>query len=122
MQHLPFPISHRLRAFALFSVIVIALVIGILSLIPSADLPPVAGSDKVKHAIAYMALAAPLAVWLGPRRWMTAMIVAILYGVSIEIAQYLAPTGRSGSYLDAAANAIGALAGAGLAKLCFKSI
>jgi VanZ family protein len=63
--------------------------------------------DKVEHFAAYAGL-----TLLGFLTWgrASAMLVAgvLLFGVGVEIAQALLPTGRTGSVLDALANTAGA--------------
>jgi VanZ family protein len=44
----------------------------------------------------------------GSRAWVAAWLVAVLIGISIEIAQSLFTTNRSGEMGDAVANAMGA--------------
>ncbi|MEZ5953090.1 MAG: VanZ family protein [Hyphomonas sp.] len=90
-------------------------VIATLSLLPSADLPPVEGSDKVKHFVAYAALGFPVAVWAGPGKALRALVLTALFGGCVEVAQLLAPTGREGSLLDELANVLGGALGTGLA-------
>jgi VanZ family protein len=72
-------------------------------------------SDKIAHVL-YFAL-----LWLLARRagfasgW--ALALGLLgYGVSIEVAQQLAPTNRSASLTDLAADAVGLLLGWGIAR------
>lgn len=105
--------SAAARRIAGLAAIALMLVIAVLSLLPVADLPPVGGSDKLKHFIAYAALGGAITVWAGPGRALRAFLIAVSYGALIEIAQVLAPTGREFSLLDEGANALGA----GLASL-----
>jgi VanZ family protein len=91
------------------------LAIAVLSLIPPGDLPPVEGSDKLKHFIAYGSLGGAMTIAMGPGRAMRACLITILYGALMEAAQGLAPTGREFSLLDEVANILGAGAGTGIA-------
>lgn len=105
--------SAAARRMAGLSAVALMIAIGVLSLLPVADLPPVEGSDKLKHFIAYAALGAAMTVWAGPGRALRAFLITVGYGALIEIAQALAPTGREFSLLDEGANTLGA----GLATL-----
>ena len=91
-----------------------ALAILIVCLMPGSDLPKVRLTDKIQHFIAYAALSVPLCVALGPRRIAFAFCLAAAYGGFVELAQALVPTGRSASWLDGLANAIGAALGCGV--------
>lgn len=105
--------STLMRRLAGALAIGIMVLIAVLSLLPAADLPGIEGSDKVKHFIAYAGLAGPLAIWAGPGRALRVFLVAALFGLAMECAQYLAPTGRDFSLLDEGAN----ICGAGLGTL-----
>lgn len=100
--------SAAMRRTAGIAAIGLMALIAVLSLLPPADLPPVEGSDKLKHFIAYTALAVPVAAWAGPGRALRALLLTAAFGAAIEIAQILAPTGREGSLLDEGANVLGA--------------
>ena len=89
--------------------------IAVLSLLPSGDLPPVDGSDKLKHFIAYGSLGGAMAIAAGPGRALRAFLITIGYGALMEVAQALAPTGREFSILDEVANMLGAGLGTGIA-------
>ena len=109
--------SPLFRRLALVSAALVALLIAVLSLLPGSALPHVPGTDKIKHMIAYAALAMPLAVWFGRGQWWRAVIVAVGYGLMLEAAQGLMSAGRTVSLLDAVANLAGAGLGAGLVRL-----
>jgi VanZ family protein len=72
-------------------------------------------SDKIAHVL-YFAL-----LWLLARRagfasgWLLALVL-LAYGVSIEVAQHLAPTKRSASLIDIAADSLGIAVGWWLAQ------
>ena len=100
--------SPSLRRVAGLAAIALMLVIVALSLMPQADLPPVEGSDKLKHFIAYAALSVPVTIWAGPGRSLRALLLTAGFGALVEVAQLLAPTGREFSLLDGGANLIGA--------------
>ena len=104
--------SARLRHAAGLVAIGLMTLIALLSLLPPGDLPPVEGSDKLKHFIAYAALGAAMTIWTGPGRTIRALVLTAAYGAGIEIAQMLTPTGREASLLDEGANILGAGLGA----------
>ena len=70
------------------------------------------GSDKVAHAIGYLALSAFLTLATG--RPALAAALAALYGVTDEVHQAFVP-GRRSDALDVVADAVGAAVGAWLA-------
>ncbi|WP_272986846.1 MULTISPECIES: VanZ family protein [Hyphomonas] len=100
--------SPAMRRFAGLATIALLIAIAVLSLLPSGDLPPVEGSDKVKHFLAYGSLGGAMAMAFGPGRALRAFLITIGYGALMEIAQALAPTGREFSVLDEVANILGA--------------
>ncbi|RAN33767.1 VanZ family protein [Hyphomonas pacifica] len=111
-------LSHKLtRALAVIATIILIIVIAHLSLSPAADVPAPQVSDKVKHFAAYFVLAGTLATAFGPKRGIYALIVAILYGLAMEVAQDMGDAGREGSIADALANTAGAACGVLAAKL-----
>lgn len=105
--------SRLVRIFSAFSAGLITLAIIYLSLIPSEGVPAAQISDKIRHFMAYAALAAPLTLALGRQRALIALICATLLGAGLEIAQMLGDAGREGSVADGVANFLGALLGAG---------
>ena len=107
--------SSAMRRFAGISAIGLMIAIAVLSLLPSGDLPPVDGSDKLKHFIAYGSLGGAMAIAAGPGRALRAFLITIGYGALMEVAQALAPTGREFSILDEVANMLGAGLGTGIA-------
>lgn len=94
--------------------LLLALMIALLSLTPAEQLPELGSSDKLAHLLAY-ALLGLLATLR--RRLPTAVVLTVLaivaYGALIELLQpYVGRFMDSGDFI---ANAIGALAGAGMA-------
>lgn len=81
------------------------------SLVPARDLPPIGFNDKLEHGTAYVLMM----VWFGgllPLRqyaWLVAGLLAL--GGGVEIAQWLMALGRTGEWLDFAADAGGVAAG-----------
>jgi len=80
------------------------------SIVPATGSPTINHFDKVQHAIGYGLLATLLALAWPRLRLMWVALLPIFYGVGMEIAQSITPYGRTGSLLDAAANAFGAIA------------
>lgn len=105
------------RRLAGVAALLVAAAIAVLSVLPGEDLPEVHLSDKVEHAIAYATLSACLCFWLGRRRIIAGILIAVGYGAMLEVAQALARTGRTPSILDGGANLIGACLGAALALI-----
>lgn len=101
----------RLPGLALIATVLVAITIAILSLLPGSDLPAQNLNDKVNHFIAYGVLTF-LAV-LG-RHHISILKIAVLaigYGLALEILQGVMPFGRTASELDAIANTGGVLIG-----------
>jgi VanZ family protein len=107
--------SSAMRRFAGMTAVCLMIAIAFLSVMPPGDLPPVEGSDKLKHFIAYGSLGGAVAIAAGPGRALRAFLIAIGYGALMEVAQALAPTGREFSILDEVANILGAGLGTGIA-------
>ena len=104
----------NLTFLAAVSTLLLAVLIGVLTMMPAPALPQVAGSDKLHHMLAFMALALPTAV-LRPR-WspLVALILAI-YGGLIELVQPYVD--RSRDFADWQADLIGIALGTGLGLL-----
>lgn len=96
--------------------------IGIVSLLPGPDLPPLPpypGADKVAHVAFYLPLGFLLARSLRSPGNLTLVILALLiglYGYSLEVGQLYVP-GRSYDLLDALANLAGGALGVGAAEM-----
>ncbi|GGD30186.1 VanZ family protein [Sinisalibacter lacisalsi] len=87
-------------------------IIAVATLTPQDRVPQgPAGLDKVFHALAFGVLVLPVAL-LRPDRLPAVLLLAIAYGGLIELIQPL--VGRSAERADLFADALGALAGAGL--------
>lgn len=100
--------------------LLIAAAIAYLSLNTSGGPPGLKISDKLLHFIAYFALAAPMTIWLGARRWLWALLICTAYGALLEYLQGASGLGRTASMLDGFANAAGAAFGCGAAWLLDK--
>ncbi|MDK9761092.1 VanZ family protein [Vibrio sp. D420a] len=88
--------------------------ITILSLLPAPSLPPVPGTDKTHHFIAYAALTFSVAL-ARPKNWLLIAFFFIAWSGAIEIIQPY--VNRYGEWLDLAANAGGVACGILLAKV-----
>lgn len=95
---------------ALAVTLLLALVIGALTLAPAVTGTAVPGSDKTHHFIAFFTLSLPLA-YARPRLAPWVVLAAIAYGAAIELIQPL--VGRDGDLLDLLADAAGSALGAG---------
>jgi len=88
-----------------------------LSLSPLQQLPPVPGTDKTHHLIAYAVLMFPTAL-RKPNNWLLIGLLFIAYSGSIELIQPY--VNRYGEWLDMLANVTGVACGvfaAGLVNL-----
>ena len=90
--------------------------------VSSMSAPPIpGGADKPWHALGYLgltvvvvrAIAGGLRRRISPRVLVLSMCVVVLYGASDELHQMFVP-GRTASFDDLLADALGALAGASL--------
>jgi VanZ family protein len=87
--------------------------VGALSLVPSAALPPVSIGDKVEHVIAYAALAV-LGGVTSERGILRMILGPIAFGLLLELLQAFSP-GRSPDAADVVADIVGACLGGGAA-------
>lgn len=99
------------RRMAIALTIFLAVVIGLLTLLPLETPDLVPGSDKIHHVLGFAALAFPSA-FLVPKlvRWIAPL--ALAYGALIEVVQPY--VGRIGDASDFWADALGVLIGLGL--------
>ena len=107
------------RPAALFLTALLALVIGVLTLVPLHVPDAMPGNDKHHHLIAFAALALPTAA-LAPRLLWCILPVLALYGVLIEVLQPF--VGRSGDHRDALSNGLGLVVGSGLGLLLYRPL
>ena len=110
-----FSIPQRIRIF--FSIIYLAL-IAFLSLIPSNSIPKISlfiGMDKIVHFCMYLGLAWIFSWTIQGRlesfRYFLIGVLAIMWGVMMEIFQYLMHAGRSFEFFDIICNSTGVLCG-----------
>lgn len=107
------------RSAALALTLLLALVIGVLTLIPPNVPQAMPGSDKHHHLIAFAALALPTAA-LAPRLLWGLLPALALYGVLIEVLQPF--VGRSGDRRDALADGLGLIVGSALGLLLYRPL
>lgn len=108
-------VSHWLQQGLVWGFWALSLCVAVLSLLPTAYLPPQVFSlwDKAQHALAFTALAT-LGLLAYPRRPGRMAIALLAFGGAIELAQ--AATGwRYGEWGDWLADALGLAAGSALA-------
>jgi len=104
----------KLRRIAIGSAvtIVLALIIAVLTLAPMPSGGP-SGSDKLYHILAFACLAFPLPL-VRPRLTIWVVVGVIAYGGAIELIQPF--FGRQAEWTDLAADGIGAILGAVVAR------
>ena len=76
-------------------------------------------ADKLHHAVAFFALAGLALALVERRHYRVVCGALIVFGGTIEVAQYLMPYGRSAEWADLAADALG-VALAALASLAIR--
>lgn len=92
---------------------VLAVIVGVLTLTPAQSLPQAPGTDKLHHFLAFGAIAAPLA-FARPKAAVWIALLVMAYGGLIEVIQPY--VGRTASWGDMAANALGAAGAAYVAS------
>lgn len=95
---------------------VVAVVVGVIAMIPGDSGPPtLIGWDKLDHAAAFASIALLARCgWPGVSRWIIAGL-ALAFGLAIELAQATAALGRVASVSDLAADGVGVAIGFALA-------
>jgi VanZ family protein len=106
---------YRAAWLALAWLLTAGVVVG--SLLPSTAIPQVYFWDKAQHLVAYAALAFAFAGALGQARRKAIFVGLLALGAGLEAAQGLMGAGRLAEGWDLAANALGVVAGLGLAAL-----
>jgi VanZ family protein len=87
-------------------------------LVPGRELPaPLEWNDKLNHVAGHGVLALYFAGLVPRPRWWKIFVLLLLFGISIEFAQYWMHAGREGDPRDVVANGTGALLGLLLARL-----
>jgi VanZ family protein len=97
-----------------------ALIILVLSLLPSSSLPSLSwseflGADKLAHLGVYMIFSFLLVLTFNNSRpklkYRSAILFSSAYGILMEVLQFLIYTGRNFEFLDIIANIIGSFLG-----------
>jgi glycopeptide antibiotics resistance protein len=89
----------------------------IICLVPFAEIPQELGlHDKMSHLIGHGTLALYFAGLVPKRRWWKIFVFLLLFGITIEFAQYYMHAGRNGDPRDVIANSMGAALGLLLAQ------
>jgi hypothetical protein len=104
---------YRAAWLALAWVLTAGVVVG--SLLPATSVPEIYVWDKAQHLAAYALLAFAFAGALGKTRRRVIFWGLLALGAGLEAAQGLAGAGRLAEAWDLAANALGVVAGLGLA-------
>ena len=104
------PRSLRIRRLVRALFILAVLVVSILSLLPSRDLPEVDLSDKFEHVTSYFMLAIVGSFVFREQRLILLFVLLCAMGGVIELLQAFSP-GRTPDIVDAIANGAGAAAG-----------
>ena len=102
------------QKYWVFSTLFILTLITILSLWPLATLPPVPGTDKTHHFIAYAVLMLPTAL-RKPKYWLLIALLFVFCSGMIEMVQPF--VNRYGELKDMLANITGLLCGLFLAEI-----
>ncbi|MFZ5717939.1 MAG: hypothetical protein ACOY5Y_00580 [Pseudomonadota bacterium] len=103
-----FPRPVRIALYALA-----ALILLVLCVLPTEDLPDPGTGDRFEHTAAWFVLTAT-GYALAPRRMWAIPAFALAYGVVVEVIQGAAPTGRHSDLLDFVADAVGVAIAIGL--------
>ncbi|MGR3592246.1 MAG: teicoplanin resistance protein VanZ [Limimaricola soesokkakensis] len=111
--------ARNLRFVALLLTLLLALVLGFLTLVPLNVPKDMPGNDKHHHLVAFAALALPTAA-LTPRLLWGLLPMLALYGVLIEVLQPF--VGRNGDLGDALADGLGLLLGSILGLLMHRPL
>lgn len=101
-----------IEVYWLLITVAIMIPIAVLSLYPLDSLPPVPGTDKTHHFIAYAALAFPVA-FSKPKSWLFVIASFLVFSGAIELIQPY--VNRYGEWLDMASNGFGLIIGIALA-------
>jgi VanZ family protein len=96
--------------WALGGVLVVAALV--VCLVPVPDIgAPLEWNDKASHLVGHGMLALYFSGLVPRRRWWKIFVFLLLFGISIEFAQYYTHWGREGDPRDVVANSAGAVLG-----------
>ena len=102
------------KQYWLFSTFFILTLITVLSLKPLETLPPIPGTDKIHHFIAYAVLMLPTAI-RKPKHWLLITLLFVFCSGAIELIQPY--VNRYGELKDMIANVAGLAFGLVIAKI-----
>ena len=107
-------ILNLIRKYWLFCTLFTLTTITVLSLYPLETLPPVPGTDKTHHFIAYATLMLPTAL-RKPKHWVLIVLLFIAWSGAIELIQPY--VNRYGEWKDLLANIAGLACGLIIAEI-----
>lgn len=104
----------KLSNIAIWLTLIFGIVIAWGTLMPLEELPPVPGTDKLQHFVAFGVFVLPVCLLMPARTWLI-FAIAVLYGALIEIIQpYVNRYGEMGDFW---ADAGGAVIGVVISRL-----
>ncbi len=104
----------KLSNIAIWLTLIFGIAIAWGTLMPLEELPPVPGTDKLQHFVAFGVFVLPVCLLMPARTWLI-FAIAVLYGALIEIIQpYVNRYGEMGDFW---ADAGGAVIGVAISRL-----
>ena len=105
-------ISLKVSNIAISLTLIFGIAIAWGTLMPLEELPPVPGTDKLQHFVAFGVFVLPVCLLMPARTWLI-FAIAVFYGALIEIIQpYVNRYGELGDFLaDAGGAVVGVLIG-----------
>ena len=105
-------ISLKVSNIAISLTLIFGIAIAWGTLMPLEELPPVPGTDKLQHFVAFGVFVLPVCLLMPARTWLI-FAIAVFYGAFIEIIQpYVNRYGELGDFLaDAGGAVVGVLIG-----------
>ena len=92
--------------------VILVLIALVVCLVPGRELPGAFEfNDKVSHLAGHGLLAVYFSGLVPRRRWWKIFVFLLLFGATVEVAQYYMDVGREGDPRDVMANSCGALLG-----------
>jgi VanZ family protein len=90
----------------------------LVSLVPISEVPPgLEWNDKVSHLAGHGLMAIYFAGLVPRRSWWKVFLFLLLFGITVEFAQFYMQVGRQGDARDVVANSVGAALGLLLGRL-----
>jgi VanZ family protein len=92
--------------------VVLLLAATVVCLVPGHELPSSFElNDKISHLVGHGALAAYFTGLVPRKRWWKILLLLVIFGAGIEVAQYYMHAGREGDPRDVVANGLGVCLG-----------